>query len=155
MGRVRRTDILSIRVQSGPGQGSTENNKILQQQCPAYSQLGGVMNQKQLDFENFDDWAELARSDPDAFESRRKAVVDAFIDQAPERHRDRLRRLQWRIDMERERCSNPVSSCIKLYRMMWESFAGDRGLIAALQQAKGLQTHRPARVLPFRERPTS
>lgn len=86
-------------------------------------------------YEDFDDWAELARVDPEAFERRRREVIDAFIESAPERNREHLRCLQWRIDMERRRASNPVSACYRIYRMMWDSFAGERGLMSALQEA--------------------
>lgn len=86
-------------------------------------------------YEDYNDWTELAERDPEAFEARRKAVIDGFINSAPEERQTQLRRLQWRIDIERSRASNPVSSCIRIYKMMWESFAGDNGLVAAFERA--------------------
>lgn len=107
---------------------------------------------------DFDDWLQLARTDPQAFERRRKAVIDAFIDAAPAERRQRLRRLQWRIDAERSRASNPTAAWVKLSNMMWESLAGERGLAAAFENpvrllAKRSAAHSPrASVLPFPRR---
>ena len=106
----------------------------------------------------FDDWAELARNDPHAFEAQRRDVIEAFIANAPERNRHHLRCLQWRIDMERKRASTPLAACYQIYRMMWQSFAGERGLITALRDAEqlcreGSSSDRPhADVLAFRPR---
>jgi hypothetical protein len=91
------------------------------------------MQEQSLTELDFDAAMELARKDPEAFEQYRKDVIEALIARAPERNRQHLRRLQWRIEQERKRASNPMSACVKLYRMMWESFAGECGLIEALQ----------------------
>lgn len=80
----------------------------------------------------FDDWKDLAASDPEAFEQRRREVIEQFISSIPPERQLRLRRLQWRIDMERRRCSNPVQSCLSLYTMMWDSVYGSNGLQEAL-----------------------
>jgi len=91
------------------------------------------MQEQSLTELDFDAAMELARKDPEAFEQYRKDVIEALIARAPERNRQHLRRVQWRIEQERKRASNPMSACVKLYRMMWESFAGECGLIDALQ----------------------
>jgi len=111
----------------------------------------GEMNDQPL---NFDDWKALAKSDPDAFEVRRKQVIEQFISSVPPERQQRLRRLQWRIDMERRRCSNPVKSCLRLYTMMWDSVYGDNGLLEALQHGLS-DTHltkdkRSANILSFK-----
>jgi hypothetical protein len=104
------------------------------------------------------DWStatRLAQNDPEAFERCRRHAIDALIDQAPENQRHRLRCLQWRIDMLRDRAANPMAACVGIYRMMWDSFAGDRGLIAAIQRGGAFDPEAPehesvrARVLPF------
>lgn len=104
------------------------------------------------------DWSaatRLAQNDPEAFERCRRHAIEALIDRAPEDHRQRLRCLQWRIDMVRERSANPMAACIGIYRMMWDSFAGDRGLIAAIQRGGAFDPEAPAHesagtcVLPF------
>lgn len=70
---------------------------------------------------SFDELAELARTHPDQFERLRTEVCEAFINEAPVECRPRLRGLQFRIDMERRRCSNPMASCIRISAMMHES----------------------------------
>ena len=103
---------------------------------------------------DFDQAMELARTDPVAFELYRRNVIEALIARAAERNRQHLRCLQWRIDKERERASSPFAACIKLYRMMWESFAGERGLANTLQnahqaQADGQPQQPTAKVISF------
>ena len=100
---------------------------------------------KKLDF---DTAMRLAREDPQAFEAYRREAIDAFIGQAPARNRERLRRLQWRIDQERRRSGNPLSACVRLYDMMWDSFAGEQGLVSHLQHADRLVQGEPLQPLP-------
>jgi hypothetical protein len=106
-----------------------------------------MMEENSLTELDFDAAMELARTDPDAFEQYRQDVIEALIARAPERNQQHLRRLQWRIEQERKRASNPMSACVKLYRMMWESFAGECGLIDTLQNtrnsARSMQSLRP------------
>lgn len=83
---------------------------------------------------DFDEWMNLAKTDPDAFDARRKQIIDDLIATAPEHIRQRLKSFQWRIDMERARCDNPMQACIKLSNMMWELVYGDRGFLWSLQQ---------------------
>ncbi len=46
----------------------------------------------------FAEWSELAQSDPERFEEERKKMLAEFLEQVPERHKERLTRLQWRVD---------------------------------------------------------
>ncbi|UEX78338.1 DUF3135 domain-containing protein [Spiribacter halobius] len=104
---------------------------------------------------DFDSWSHLARRDPGAFESRRQAAIEAFMArQAPDR-RERLRRLQWRIDRERERSGNPLGACRRLSDLMWRSFAGQGGLVEHLHALQGTApppSRRRAQILRFRPR---
>lgn len=85
---------------------------------------------------DFDEWARLARRDPAGFEARRRELLDAVIAEAPASRRQRLRRLQWRIDRERERCPNPLGACVRLSDWMWRSFAGEGGLAESLNRLR-------------------
>ena len=116
--------------------------------------MTGNMRRNTLTELDFDAAMELARSDPEAFEQYRHDVIEALIARAPERNRLHLRRLQWRIDQVRARSSNPIAACVKLYRMMWESFAGECGLIDTMCNARntprGVENLTPkAKVLPL------
>ena len=81
---------------------------------------------------DFDDWAKIARQDPERFEALRREAVESLIDSAPAHQRRRLQGLQWTIDRERERSSNPIAACIRLSDLMWERLAGEGGLLEAL-----------------------
>lgn len=87
---------------------------------------------------SFEDWAELAKNDPLAFEKMRLAAIDNYIESVPEGNRERLRRLQWRIDQERRLAHNPLNACLRLTRMMWDNVLGHGGLRDHFDQLSGL-----------------
>ncbi len=88
------------------------------------------MSELQFDFDSL---AKLAQSDPEAFEAKRVDMIAKLIEGAPESIRQRLRGFQWRIDMERQRCENPLQACIRISNMMWEMVYADRGFLWSLQ----------------------
>lgn len=105
---------------------------------------------------SFDDWARLARRDRAAFEQARQAAIDTFLATRPPGRRERLERLQWRIDRERERCANPLAACVHLSNLMWDRFAGPEGLAAAWQRTGELWRRRTSdagdRIIPLQRR---
>ena len=106
---------------------------------------------------DFDEWSKLSQSDAEAFERRRREVIDSIIAESPEHMRERLRRLQWRVDAARRRYKHPLKSCVVIFNMMWDSVYGEHGLLDALnglthadaQPARG-KADIPARILPLR-----
>ena len=106
------------------------------------------MEQKKTAEIDFDTWSEMARTDPDAFEKMRLKAIEAAIESAPEANRERLRRLQWRIDQERRLAGTPMAACLRISRMMWRAVLGPNGLndrFAELQRlvsGETVQTHR-------------
>ncbi len=78
----------------------------------------------------FEEWKELAERNPEAFEFTRQRMIDSLISDAKES--DRLKCLQWRIDVERERAKTPMSACVNLSTMMLDSLYGEAGLASAL-----------------------
>jgi hypothetical protein len=105
---------------------------------------------------DFDRWAEVARTDPATFERMRREAIEAYINSVPEPNRERLRRLQWRIDQERRLAGTPLAGCIRLSRMMWQAVLGNNGLLDRVTEARarlaGTASRPPpasARVLPF------
>lgn len=102
------------------------------------------MNKKSSAEMNFDAWSELARNDPAAFETMRLAAIEAVIEGAPEANRDRLRRLQWRIDQERRLARTPMGACIRISRMMWRSLLGPGGLHDRFAELQQVVSGRPA-----------
>ncbi|MGD8742351.1 MAG: DUF3135 domain-containing protein [Granulosicoccaceae bacterium] len=101
---------------------------------------------------NFEQWASLAHDDPQAFEALRSRTIDDFFSHIPPgQHEQRLRCLQWRIDQIRDRSSNPMSACLHLYAMMWNSVVSRDGMLDALQGAgsRGPSDLPKARILDF------
>lgn len=80
----------------------------------------------------FDEWMQLAQSDPEAFEERRRQVIEELIESAPTEMQQRLRGLQWRVDMERRDGRSASATFMRIYKMMMESVYGEGGLADAL-----------------------
>ena len=68
-----------------------------------------------------DELHRLAEQQPEALEALRQHMVQQLIDQSPQRLKHRLQGLQFRIDMERQRCKTPMAACLKLSGMMHDS----------------------------------
>lgn len=83
---------------------------------------------------DFDSWADLAANDPQAFEEKREIAILAAIDAAPERSRERLTRLQWKLDRIRDTAATPLAACVHMQELMWESLLGPEGLVDRLNQ---------------------
>lgn len=66
----------------------------------------------------FDEMMHLAKTDPAQLERIRQAAIDQTISQASARNRGALKALQHRIDLTRERASNPYQSMVEISRMM-------------------------------------
>jgi hypothetical protein len=72
----------------------------------------------------FDVLVDMARNDPHGLETLRRSLTNAVITAAPnEEARRRLRGLQFRIDMERERATTPLAATIRLSELMCHSLA--------------------------------
>lgn len=98
---------------------------------------------------DFDDWSELARQDPEAFDCRRQAAIAAIVGHS--RESSRLAGLQWRIDMERRRCRTPLKACLKISALMWASFYELDGLLHAYREGSGWRKERArCEVVAFR-----
>lgn len=72
----------------------------------------------------FDVLVEMARNDPQGLETLRRSLTEAVIEAAStEMTRKRLKGLQFRVDMERERASTPLAATIRISEMMCKSLA--------------------------------
>lgn len=122
---------------------------------------------------DFNEWSSLARTDPEGFARRRLSRIQWVIERAPERSRDRLNGLQFRIDAECRLARTPLKACLRLSSMTWDSFFDLKEALASfsehatphvLQSAGGrrpVQTGAPseeadgnrlsARIIPFRQ----
>ena len=104
---------------------------------------------------DFDNWSELAKSDPEAFEARRAEVIEQIIQGMPAHKQQRMRCLQWKIDQVRAQAGNPLSACITLSEMMWDSLAGPGGLRETLVRlgSGNFEPTPKARILDFERAP--
>ena len=83
---------------------------------------------------DFDMWVQLAKENPEEFEQKRRIVLDTVINNAPASMQNRLRGLQWRIDMEIKRSKNPLDGCIRIHRMMIDKVYAPGGLLESLHR---------------------
>lgn len=88
---------------------------------------------QQADFD-FDEMARLAQHDPDSFERRRQEMLAEVIEQATPAIQQRLHGLQWQIDQVRNSAGNPMASCIRISKMMWDSVLEEDGLLENLER---------------------
>ena len=98
---------------------------------------------------DIEEWQRLAREDPAEFERRRQATIEALIQQAPPEYRERLRRLQSRIDLERRRAKTPLGATVRLQAMMWDHFGRLREALETLAGRAAPAPRASARIIPF------
>jgi len=104
---------------------------------------------------DFDAWVKLARQDPQAFEEKRKRIIEEAIQGAPAHKQQRLRCLQWKLDKIRETSRTPMIACLHINRLLWENVTGEHGLLNRLQQLQSGQPahstdHTTAEITPLR-----
>ena len=83
---------------------------------------------------DFDEWAKLAKDDPDAFEEKRKKMIQEVINNVSPEIRKRVQGLQWQIDQVRSSSPNPMASCLKISQMMWDRVLDEGGLLDHMDQ---------------------
>ncbi len=66
--------------------------------------------------------SQLARDDPQAYETLRRELVESFIANAPDKYQKRLRGIQFRVDHQRQLSHTALGSTVLVYRLMWGSF---------------------------------
>ena len=101
---------------------------------------------------DFQKWATLAQQDGAEFERQRREAIDQLISSASPGQQPRLRGLQFRLDMERSRCTTPLGACVRMNSMMWASFARLREELNILTGAAVPRREAPttsAQVVPF------
>ena len=86
------------------------------------------------DLPEFEELMKLAKENPEELERIRKNAIEDLIQNAPEKHQRRLRGIQFQVDMEREKAKNPMDSCIRISRLMHDSFSKLRDTLNEAQQ---------------------
>lgn len=72
---------------------------------------------------NFQDWEQLARVSPEAFEARRKAAIEAFLAGSSVEQRRLGRSLQREIDFEIRRAGSPQQAFAAIAKMVRDQMA--------------------------------
>jgi len=114
------------------------------------------MNDKNINL-NFQYWSDLAKKDPEAFEKKRKEVIDQYITTLPNKETQaRINKLQWRIDMERKKYKNPLDAAIRIYDMMWTSVSKHYDVLQSLTDITSSEQPKKAKIekapiLPFKK----
>jgi hypothetical protein len=70
----------------------------------------------------FNEWAFLAKSDPELFEQRRQEYIAAFLSQSGA-HRQQLQVLQSKIDQQRKQAATPEQALAAISELMYASLA--------------------------------
>ena len=65
----------------------------------------------------------MAKNAPDQLELLRSEMIDEMIDNAKPEHQQRLKGLQFTIDMEIKRSPNTYISCMKISSLMHDSMS--------------------------------
>lgn len=96
---------------------------------------------------DFNELLALYEANPQALEQLRKTLVNDLIDRAAPNTQARLRGLQFQIDAQRQLSSNPLGACVRMSKMMNQSFSQ---LVQKLNRPLAASTSPSAKVLPFR-----
>ncbi len=84
-----------------------------------------------IDFD-FQEWASLAKVDPQAFELRRAQYIELFLNSTGKR-RQRLEGLQFRVDATRRLAHSSPEALLAISKLMIQSLADLRDELAALE----------------------
>lgn len=98
---------------------------------------------------NFEEWMLLYKKDPDSFEKNRLKLIQAAINEAPEKMHRRLTGIQWRVDCEIKLAKTPMAGCIKVYQMMMDSVYESDGLLDALSSTQRELKRSPLSIVPI------
>lgn len=71
-------------------------------------------------FPDVDTLMDIARRDPNALDQIKQDAVEALINSAEPTSQQRLRGLQWQVDMELKKSKSPMEGCVKVSEMMHE-----------------------------------
>jgi|GEM_PF-4511591 len=82
----------------------------------------------------FEQWAKLAKENPQALEQARQEAIKNLINRLPANQTQRLKALQWRIDKERVLAESPYDSASQLHRLLREKLTNASRLIETLKR---------------------
>jgi len=84
---------------------------------------------------DFEQWAQLHKDDPVAFDEKRDAALRAFIDSAKPDSKLMLEQTLFTLQMHRRKAKSGLQSAIFASNLMWESFGERR---EGMNEARGV-----------------
>ncbi len=104
---------------------------------------------------DFDQWARIAKKDPEQFERMRQELINGAINQAPDHLKQRMEGLQWQIDQIRNQSKSPIESCLKISQKMLDNIYGEKGLLSVLKEPgkvlESMNTHDSNKVVSIKK----
>ena len=102
---------------------------------------------------DFDVLTSLARQDPRALEDLGRRLTNDVIRRArSSQSRQRLRGLQFKIDLERRRARDSLAACVRISQLMHESLAQLNRVFTDPAATAEVGALRTAKVMPFQRR---
>jgi len=101
-----------------------------------------------MDSFDFNEWAELYKNDPEAFEIKRLEWIETAIDHANPERQLRLRGLQFEIDSKRRTAHSVLQAYFAMSQRMWQSVSILRDVLEGQLPPK-IPVYKNSRVLPF------
>ena len=102
---------------------------------------------------DFDVLTSLARKDPRALEDLGKRLTNDVIRRArSSQSRQRLRGLQFKIDLERRRARDSLAACVRISQLMHESLAELNRAFTDPGATAEFGARQTAKVIAFRQR---
>ena len=98
---------------------------------------------------SFDELLKLAKQSPEELEQLKRKLINEVIDSAGDSLKNRLKGLQFNIDMEIRRSKTPMASCMKISQMMHESIGRLRTMLDEFESPSPVITKAPADVICF------
>lgn len=98
---------------------------------------------------SFDELKNLAERSPEKLEEFRMREVEALINQAPERIKQRLRGLQFQVNCQLKLHKTPMGSCIAISKMMHDSLHKLNAVLNGGSQQDRFAEKERNNVIPF------
>lgn len=96
----------------------------------------------------------IGQSNPEQLDQIKQAAVDDLIESANENHQERLKGLQWQVDMELKKSKSAMDGCIRVSEMMHEKLWELRAVLQSEEQGSFPELFEEeessAEILPFR-----
>ena len=103
---------------------------------------------------DIDTLIKIGQSNPDQLDRIKRDAVNDLIESASNAHQERLKGLQWQVDMELKKSKSAMDGCIRVSEMMHEKLWELRAVLQSEEQGSYQELFEEetvgAEILPFR-----